>query len=283
MSKIVILIRALSSDYLADKIYGSHEITSRIQLFNEVSRIPYLDFRKTLHDIQLANFEECGIAQDDIIFNITEDVSKATDSNCPFVNLQKSVLDKIMQLDDDCLILPTDDDDWFSPKILHHNFDHECLNMWSVARVFSSKKVNYKSVPEAESINFEECKGNLEKTVAISPVSNGYAIPAAAIKRMITSNDLREAHNSLLKHCTLRFHNKNKMHLRERIEGEVLSFYVTHCANISRLVRFPASKEGILDFFKAFLRKDYGAVELPVNLLWVKKYLDLLDALHKEV
>jgi hypothetical protein len=238
-------------------------IENVIKNFDKVSKIPFLEYRNLLHNIQLKNLNH--ISSNFIV-------------NKPFKCWSDlSVIDQLEDLKDDDVLIPLDDDDWLSPAIKEFNFLPYQLNTWNCVSIGNDSY--------SEPFLFYHLEHEEEPQLNYSNLmSNCYSIPGWYIKSLIKDNKIYNLKNILQNHTRVRREIHSLSCIFTNLTNLRMGIYVKHLANISSLLEIHKTSDEI--YIHNFLQKmniKYSEVILPEFLEWAKPLYEGLSLLNKKV
>lgn len=283
--KIVFFIRALFKESMMPRVgHGRMAVDANkcAEEFNDLFNISIHDYRKKIHQIQLSCINNIS---DRIIYNRTdkkvEDVWKL-----PYVHIQDSAKEQLMELRDDDIIIPLDDDDWLSPEISTLDFPKNSLVIWD------SVSVGVDSSRTCYCYRHSKLPAKLDMygdRIARGLLSNSYGFRAKIIKEILERNR-EDADMLLLRHTMPRILARKKEYKDLFQEGETivnkfLSVYVKHAANITLYNTIKYSKKTTVEYysnnFKDYIYDFEANIEnFPPQFAWSIPYYKKLRKLN---
>jgi len=277
--KIYFYIRALYRDDMSP-FSTEHVGIKSVNFFNSLSPITAQEYRDKLHSIQLRCIKNIS---DNIIYNIpihTKELYKRP-YNCVQVNSKQQLL----ELNDDDVVIPLDDDDWLSPNIKSIDFEFNSLTTWNTMW-FNDNKLSYaKKVKKFE--NAQEYNEKESFTL-----SNCFAISARIIKKVIHSNNVNLLANLLQFHPHTRGVIRDSLFTedtpKEYVMDEYYAMYVRHMCNDTNFRGFfEEGKSYTIENYNRLIHKfkslDYSILDLPEDYQWSKSYFEELHELNKNL
>ena len=202
--KIVFYIRAL---------FGDSPITScdfvnvfrACQNFDLVSKLPLIEYRKKIHEIQLSCLKNVS---PHIIHNIKETEKHTHTFNC----IQPSALNQLLSLDDDDIVIPLDDDDWVSPEIKDVDFRTSHVTIWNSIEITKNGAYYHKKNTELPYRTLQ--KSEREYNSAIGLLSNCAAFRVSFLKELAVRKPTETKYPVDLRRC-LQLHILPRVIIRE--------------------------------------------------------------------
>lgn len=285
--KIIFYIRTLFKE---NKVHGCNGMNDGVYypLFEKIFGMSIFDYRDKVHQIQLQNLRTIST---DIIENFYEE-NLSLKYNSPFSMTQKSAIEKLAALDDDCIVIPLDDDDWISPEVAHLEFDHDALNIWRTITLSPFHKNGYRYHDYSEEVfdcdlRNDEILKNFKRLL-----SNCAAIPGRFVKQLAKANDIKGLSRLLQLHTQPRIYiRETGIIKKEKIYHQYISVYVKHLANVTRMCGWN-SLDANAESIKAELSCDSNLIAqfdpsfesyLPSDYQWAECYQRQLIELNRSL
>lgn len=275
---IYFYIRSLYKDSIGIKENKRNQ--KSIDFFNTLSPISVQEYRSYIHEIQLKCLKKIS---NNIIYNTP--CSRYEDYTCPYHNVQVSAQKQILELNDDDILIPLDDDDWLSPEIGNIQFNKNSLTIWNTVSLTKEKLFYYK-MPHT----FQKNEEYTDKKGFI--FSNCIAITANIVKELIKQK--KDTYNLPLQNL-LQFHTHTRQAIRDKVfENNTVNetvieqyyaVYVKHMCNDSRfLVHFKEGSELTIQNYNNLINEAkqliYTNIQLDKSYEWCRDYLNDIQSLN---
>jgi hypothetical protein len=276
--KIYFYIRSLYKDSIGVKENKRNQ--KSVEFFNSLSPITVQEYRNHIHEIQLKCLYKIS---SNIIYNTPcFDLNSYT---CPYHNVQSSAQQQILELNDDDILIPLDDDDWLSPEISKIEFYKNSLTIWNTVSLNKDKLFYYK-MPHV----FQQNEEYTDKKGIV--FSNCIAISANIVKNLI--KEKKDSYNLPLQNL-LQFHTHTRQAIREDVFNQqpitenviekYYAVYVKHMCNDSRfLTHFKEDTEHTLQNYNNLINEAkqlvYTNIPLSEEYEWCKEYLNDVQNLN---
>ena len=246
--KVVIVVRMtanyanLNKDNFRSQINDPYKPKTELQIFiannmldlwDRIFCMPYIKYRSKICDIASRNLNNTG---------------------CLIIRGYQEFIEWYSKDEEDCIIVPVDDDDWFSP------------NISDVSKLFkeSTNIVIWKNtvLHSLTRFHFGVVEGNRMG-------SNNWAVRKSYLKKM---DDKEARHFVLLSHVHAESHVKNKMKKAEvSFVEDSFNIYNRHIASLN-FIRSQIDKGDVVKELTAISKRDVTNFQFTDKLAWAEEY-----------
>jgi hypothetical protein len=274
--KIVFYIRALFGDSPLTS-WDSVNVFRACQNFDLVSKLPLIEYRKKIHEIQLSCLKNVS---PHIIHNVKE--TEIHTSNY----IQPSALNQLLSLDDDDVVIPLDDDDWVSPEIKDIDFGNQHMTIWNCVEIGKNGTYYHKKNTELPYRTLQD--GESEYKQARYLLSNCAAFRVSFLKALAVRKPTETKYPIDLRRC-LQFHTWPRLIIREekylnqfteKILDNTFAVYVRHAGNVTGGLKKMDLAELTREEFDSIISPHKNRVDVPDEFLWAKSHFDKLSELN---